>query len=506
MGEHSLAMLRRGCLLLAAVAVMAQGAKFEFTDTELQPLMQIARRHAMFVKADAPSTSAPGNGDSYIDIKVEFKLGPDSVEAGEVQVIFFHHDEMDNVHGSDAAGNFCCTTKTEEGFGCKNGVDGKFVSTYTPLYTKALAVAPNDQPLKLEERVQVEKTGIHYLMYSSCRSTPSTILITGHNAWMNPYGYLPGDSYYNLPFFAAMAVLYLLIVALWFSLVCWHRSDGVLPVQYHIGAVAVLGLVEVVAWFMMYAMYNSDGARPVPLMTAAVVFSTIKKTTTRILILVVCMGYGIVKPTLGDSAKKVMVFGLLYTVFTTCLDVVKALSHDDDISGGFFILVIVPVALLDSIFYYWTFVSLYDVVAGLEERKQTIKLQLYRKFLGAVAICLVFSLGWVLFQMYFLYTEQYKLNWEYKWVFDAYWYALSFVGLVCIMVLWRPSSNSMSYAYHEQISSVDDNFEGIELEDPGTAFSIGDDEDEDQFDNENKDLAALEFTSDAPKNFKMAEV
>merc|ERR1712164_75549 len=122
------------------------------------------------------------------------------------------------------------------------------------------------------------------------------------------------------------------------------------------------------------------------------------------------MGYGIAKPTLGSSAKKVLIFGFVYCVFTTILDVVKALSHENDTTGGFFIMVIVPVAVLDSIFYYWTFVSLYDVVAALEDRKQTIKLSPYRKFLTVVAACLMLSFAWVMFQMWFLYSDAFILH------------------------------------------------------------------------------------------------
>merc|ERR1711966_634949 len=99
------------------------------------------------------------------------------------------------------------------------------------------------------------------------------------------------------------------------------------------------------------------------------------------------------------------------------------------------ILVIVPVILLDSLFYYWTFVSLYEVVAALEERKQTTKLRLYQKFLTVVGVCLVISLIWVLFQMYFLYQDMFTTHWTYAWVFDAFWYVESFVILLFIMIL-----------------------------------------------------------------------
>eukprot|EP00658_Telonema_sp_P-2_P025582 TRINITY_DN202_c0_g4_i1.p1 TRINITY_DN202_c0_g4~~TRINITY_DN202_c0_g4_i1.p1 ORF type:complete len:347 (-),score=98.25 TRINITY_DN202_c0_g4_i1:233-1273(-) len=333
---------------------------------------------------------------------------------------------------------------------------------------------------------------MHYLMFSHCDPGTDVIFINGENGWRNAYGYLPGELYYNLPFFLAMSILYAVAVLVWWGLVLYFRSDGVLSVQYHIGVVALLALFEVVLWYVYYQVYNETGLRGMGLLTTAVISSTIRKTSGRILILVVCMGYGVVKPTLGDTAMKVIAFGGLYCVFTTVLDVVKALSHEDDISGGFFILVIVPVALLDSIFYYWAFVSLYDVVAQLEERKQTMKLSLYRKFLAVVAVCLLLSLAWVLFQMYFLWSNTMDEHWQYLWVFDAYWNVLTFVVLLTIMVLWKPSSSSMNYAYHEQLSGVDDNLESIELDDHSAAFSIDDDDDEPEFDKHDHHLTQLD--------------
>jgi len=483
MGERKMEMttMTRQCFVLLAVLLglhSGDAAKFEFTDTLLAPLMQIARRHAMYTASDSPSTSAPGNGDSHVDIDIQFRASsPDLGATPSLRVIFFHHDQLDEVHQADDDGNFCCTFETEQGWGCV--LNGELVPTYTPLYQIEVPLPANGSVFHLKHTVEVAETGMHYLMYSSCRVDNPDILMTGHNAWLNPYGYLPGELYFNLPFFMAMAASYLVVVLVWGALILYHRADGVLPVQYHIGAVAVLGLIEVSAWYLTFQWYNDNGTRPVPMMTTAVIFSTIKKTVSRILILVVCMGYGIAKPTLGSNGKKVLIFGFVYCVFTTILDVVKALSHENDTSGGFFILVIVPVALLDSIFYYWTFVSLYDVVAALEERRQTIKLALYKKFVTVIAVCLVVSLFWVMYQMYFLYSDSFTTQWQYAWVFDAFWYVQGLVLLICIMALWKPSSTSMNYAYHDQVSGVDDNLEGIELDDnTAVSFSIDDGQEE----------------------------
>ena len=128
--------------------------------------------------------------------------------------------------------------------------------------------------------------------------------------------------------------------------------------------------------------------------------------------------------------------------------------------GGFFILVIIPVAVLDSIFYLWTFMSLYDVVAQLEHRRQTEKLQLYRKFIWVLGTCLALSCVWVVYQMYFLYANLFPSLWQLAWLFDAYWYTLAFAILCAIMYLWAPNENSKKYAYYEQNINLEDGEDG----------------------------------------------
>eukprot|EP00658_Telonema_sp_P-2_P025576 TRINITY_DN202_c0_g2_i10.p1 TRINITY_DN202_c0_g2~~TRINITY_DN202_c0_g2_i10.p1 ORF type:complete len:391 (+),score=80.01 TRINITY_DN202_c0_g2_i10:160-1332(+) len=320
-------------LTLALIPGPASAAKFFFEDKALRPLTQIARRHAMYAAGDVPSGS--GAGELSIDLTFSTK-DHESTTAHEdhasttAHVIFFHHDELENVLKAETDQTFCCTVKVEgKGYGCAK--DGEFLPTYTPLYKTELDLF-QDHPRRLNKTVSVNKTGMHYLMFSHCESGIDVIFINGENGWRNAYGYLPGELYYNIPFFLAMSVLYAVVVLVWWGLVLYFRSDGVLSVHDHIGLVALLALCEVVLWFLYYQAYNNTGLRDTGLLTTAVISSCIKRTSTRILILVVCMGYGVVRPTLGDSTMKVMVFGGLYCVFTTVLDVVKALSHEDDIS------------------------------------------------------------------------------------------------------------------------------------------------------------------------------
>ena len=153
--------------------------------------------------------------------------------------------------------------------------------SHTPRFSPGLCVG---FPVELQETVNVEKTGMHHLMYANCAGT-STVLITDNTKWLGPHGYLPDNLYPALPFFLCMSLLYSLAIGAW-SVVIFDRTHGAPPVQCCIGGVAVVGLLEAIAWYVYLSYANKTGQRAVPLLLTAVLFSTLKKAATRILILV----------------------------------------------------------------------------------------------------------------------------------------------------------------------------------------------------------------------------
>jgi len=80
----------------------------------------------------------------------------------------------------------------------------------------------------------------------------------------------------------------------WLGISCWHRRV-LLMVQYWIALVIFLGLVESISWFLEFLIANVDGKRNWPAIETAILVSTCKRTLSRVLVLIVSMGYGVVK-------------------------------------------------------------------------------------------------------------------------------------------------------------------------------------------------------------------
>lgn len=136
--------------------------------------------------------------------------------------------------------------------------------------------------------------------------------------------------------------------------------------HYHITAVIALGMCEMAVWYFEYANFNSTGTRPMGITLWAVTFSSVKKTLSRLLLLVVSMGFGVVKPTLGGITPKVFLLGVVYFVASEALELVEHLGNINDYSGKAKLFLVLPVAFLDACFILWIFSSLSKTLEKLQ--------------------------------------------------------------------------------------------------------------------------------------------
>ena len=118
----------------------------------------------------------------------------------------------------------------------------------------------------------------------------------------------PGELYPFLPFFGALSLAYVSLGVVWLVL-CLRHCAQLLPLQSCISAVIFLGAVESATWYFDYVSFNAGGTRGVAPVVLGVLLSTVKKCVSRLLVLVVCLGYGVVRPTLGSAAYRVAAFG-----------------------------------------------------------------------------------------------------------------------------------------------------------------------------------------------------
>jgi hypothetical protein len=117
-------------------------------------------------------------------------------------------------------------------------------------------------------------------------------------------------------------------------------------------------MFEMAFWYFDYAEFSETGIRPTGTTVWAVTFGTIKRTVARLIILIVSMGYGVVRPTLGGLTSKVIMLGGTFFVASEVLELVEHVGAISDLSGKAKLFLVLPAAVLDVFFILWIFTSL----------------------------------------------------------------------------------------------------------------------------------------------------
>jgi len=245
-----------------------------------------------------------------------------------------------------------------------------------------------------------------------------------------------------------MTFVYIFIGLAWLVLAIRHRGQ-LLRLQHAITAVIILGIIENAILAFDNLGFNNIGLNYTAAMIVGVIFSTFKKALSRVLVLIVSMGYGVVKPTLGNAKVKVILLGVAYTIFSGGLSIADLVQRTQTFSVPLLLFLVLPVAALDTSFYWWIFLSLLRTISQLQVRKQLIKLSMYKWFLGLLAFSGVISGIITLIQIIVLSVSDTDKTWKAQWLWTAFWHLLYVIILCFIAVIWRPTSNNTRYAYTE---------------------------------------------------------
>ncbi|KAL9374537.1 hypothetical protein Peur_034157 [Populus x canadensis] len=422
------------------------------------------------------SSASSQSGKSFIRFEgVTFRRTKESASrqedmqpsTGVVEAIILDVKDRERIGGAFLKTSaICCNHTLAETGSCKLGEVIFQKNLGNPNWPRVIKTdfAGTNEEAKLEaDEIEINSNGMYYLYFMFCNPELKGTVINGRTVWKNPNGYLPGKMTPLMTFFGIMSLAYLVLGLAWFLRFVQFWKD-IIHLHYHITAVIALGMCEMAVWYFEYANFNSTGLRPMGITLWAVTFTTVKKTLSRLLLLVVSMGFGVVRPTLGGITSKVLLLGLVYFIASEALELIEHLGNINDFSKKTKVFVVLPVVFLDSCFILWIFSSLSKTLEKLQMRRNMAKLELYRKFTNALAVSVLLSIAWIGFELYFNATDPLSELWQVAWIIPAFWTLLAYSLLVVICVLWAPSRNPTRYAYSE----------GEDLDEEGISLTTGD--------------------------------
>ncbi|BBN16605.1 hypothetical protein MPTK1_7g07760 [Marchantia polymorpha subsp. ruderalis] len=456
----------------------------EFTETG-NAFLLYGGSEGLFV--NAPNNhGGVANGKSFINFDSSLTLTRTAESAGKittqgsqvpVEAVIFELSDKDNFGYSFDDGmekSICCTKDLAAIRGCEVGkiiFQREADNSEWPKSITTYFVGSETTARFKADSVPIPRTGMYTLYFVFCEPDLQGTTLSGKTVWKNPGGYLPGRMTPYLSFYGIMSLAYLALGLVWFIQYTRYWKD-ILQLQNCITAVIALGMSEMALWYFDYSNFNATGKRPIGITIWAVTFGAVKKTVSRLLILVVSMGYGVVLPTLGGLTSKVVLLGVTYFLAAELLDVMENVGTVNDASGSARLFLVLPVAVLDAFFILWIFTSLSRTLEKLQARRRFAKLELYRKFTNTLAIAVIAAVMWIGYELYFKATDKLSERWETAWVIPAFWIVFTYLILVTICFLWAPSQNSTRYAYSEELGDADDEEEAQALTAGGPLVEI----------------------------------
>ena len=282
----------------------------------------------------------------------------------------------------------------------------------------------------------------------------------GQVAFSNSYGFLPASDFPLLPFYASLTLAHFVLLGIFVALCFWFRENLVM-LHYAVVFLAAIGMLESALYFVLFIWKNFTGINawpPTPLQWVASLVGVGKRALGRVLLLSVGLGYGVVKPKLDAATIGLMtVVTLLFAGSSAwkelAADVLFA-SDPQAHSSPIMVATDSVIIVLDAVILGWCLVACLRTQAALKKQNQLAKMKMYNALVFVMAVMLIV---WSIFEVYCVAVQKHfvAINWQLSWLIHSFWHIASFVMLITIAVVWKPSASSQDLSYWVQVEMVD---------------------------------------------------
>ena len=362
--------------------------------------------------------------------------------------------------GGPMGTSFCCTATMFAQRLCPAGVRaGGLIAVDGAGGAAAPNVTQFDVPLTSGARgtasFTVPNSGAVWLTTVACDRAggplPPGAPVEVSAVFRNPYGYLPGTLVGLLPWYGVLLGAYLLLLLAYAILMCLNASY-VLPLQYMVLGVIVAGTLEMVVSLGTFSTKNTTGV-PTPCnicpitsdYMAGVVLNVLKRAVSRVLLLAVAMGFGVLHPSLPHKVSAgLAALGLVYAAFGILAAVKAETSYDDTPTTWE-----LPLFALDLVFLALIQAHHTRTTASLKDSNQTEKLRMYSSLVKVVMANVV---AHILLTVMVLGIRggHVALDWRALFVLNHFWDALYFLVLLAGAYIWAPGPTAYRYAWYAQ--------------------------------------------------------
>ncbi|KAI8050525.1 lung seven transmembrane receptor-domain-containing protein [Syncephalis plumigaleata] len=337
----------------------------------------------------------------------------------------------------DAAMQFKLCNETQRGEFLTTPIEGQL----SPIVTKYVQLRQNGSHID-PITYPIERTGWYCVNAVSLTEFDTTV------EWSSSFGDAPASEYPKLIFYGIFSLIYLLMFAAWATKSYFNWSD-ILPVQNYIAGLMFYLTVEMAVHYGFWEDYNSRGEPSMALMIILAVLNAGRNSLSFFLLLIVSLGYGVVRPSLGGAMFRCKLLAYVHFICGALYASGTMLTTPE--TAGLLVLVFVlPLSITMTTFYFW-------ILNGLTVTTQLLETRLFF-IVNTASVTHQNDPDWV------------ARRWRYQWfILDGWLNAEYFFVFSLIAFFWRPTSQNQRYGLQELPSNE---------QDADDAFALDDDEDE----------------------------
>lgn len=392
----------------------------------------------------------------------------------------------------DGSLRWCCSQDAADEGAC----DGNNVQQFQRLIidhdlfdgTSRSITVPHDGMVSKKLRsgvLDLEATGRYVVVFANCNDDfGREIMVSGNAWWKSKHGYLPGELFQFMHFYTFLWIGYI-ILYVWFAWLMKQNEASRIDIEKWIFMTITLGVVELTVRSIDYHTWNWAGVRSDVLTYFGIILGNMKHGISRSLIVMVSMGWGVIRDSLGSTMKKIVILSVVYFAMCSARDLtilyavedMQTLSYDQEVNlFDMATILTFVVSAIDVIFIMWILDALNGTMQYLENMSQTRKLDRYLKLRMIFLFAILFATIWAVFSMVDTYDEDGIVREEHEWVVEAAGEFNYFCVLVGVACLWKPNPSAKEYAYVMELSATGEG--GTELELGAVPSALSDDEDD----------------------------
>jgi hypothetical protein len=304
-------------------------------------------------------------------------------------------------------------------------------------------------------KMEQHESGQYAVVFANCNPQGRDIAVVGETVWKSKHGYLPGELFGFMHFYMLLLVVYV-VLSLWYGISMKVHAESRIPIEKWIFITIALGLLEMTFRTGDYVIWNANGYRFNVAMYLGILVGVFKRGFSRVLGVMVGLGWGVVRDSLGNALRMVIILGAAYIGVSAARELMLEFAVDDLETLSFAAeeelfdvatILTFAVSFLDVIFILWMLDALNGTMEYLENMNQTRKLMRYLRLRCILLFGILFATAWVIFSMVDTFDEEGIVREEHEWVVDAATELNYLFVLIGVAVLWRPNPSAREYAY-----------------------------------------------------------